>query len=70
MNKIIEVAKNAKEITKSSHEVFCPWCNEKQWSIFDKFYTKSYGSCVDCEDTEKLTKRSEDIFNLIKITYN
>ena len=62
---IIEVAKNIDNILKAEHETFCPKCNEKQWSSFDKLYAEIYGKCVDCSDIKELDKNSPNIFALI-----
>lgn len=66
MNNIIDVAKNLKEIMTFEHKTNCPKCNEKQFSPFDKVYTESYGSCVDCSNEEELEEKSKNIFNLLE----
>ena len=61
---IIEVAKNRKEIM-ASQEIYCPVCGEKQFSPFDKLYTKAYNRCVDCENADILIEKSDNIFKII-----
>lgn len=66
MNKIIEVAKNIKEILKAEHITNCPICSEKQWSPFDKLYTETYDKCIDCSNEVEIEEKSKNIFKLIE----
>lgn len=65
MNNIIEVTKNRDSIM-ASQSIYCPVCGSKQYSPFDKIYTKTYECCVDCEKEEVLLNNSENIFRIIE----
>ena len=30
--------------------LFCPKCNEQQWSLMDKRYVELYGHCWSCDN--------------------
>ena len=62
---IIEVARNRDEIM-AGQCVMCPICVEKQFSPFDKLYTKLTDKCVDCSDEFEVEKNSAIVFNLIE----
>ena len=64
MNKIIEVAKNAKEIM-SSPPITCS-CGEKWYSPFDKLYFAAYGKCTSCSSVDEALENSENIFAIIE----
>ena len=65
MNRIIEAAENIDEIRKFDYEVHCPLCNKKQWALFDKLYTYSYGQCEDCSSVEELKALADNIFAIL-----
>ncbi len=62
---IIDVSFRKDEILQLKHEVFCPICNSKQFSPFDKLYTECYETCIDCEKEDLLEKRGEIIFKIL-----
>lgn len=61
---IIETAKNRDEIM-ASQQIHCPRCGNKQFSPFDKLYTKAYDICVDCTEPEELELKGNNIFAII-----
>lgn len=65
MNNIIQTIEKKDIILKAEHEVFCPQCNEKVFSPFDKLYVETYGICVDCEDEKLIEKKSKNIFKIL-----
>jgi len=65
MNKIIEAAQNIDKIRKFNYEIHCPLCEEKQWALFDKLFTYSYGKCTDCTDAEELKILGENAFAIL-----
>ena len=67
MNNIVSVAKNALEII-SDQGAYCPQCNTKQWSPFDKLYTRAYSKCVDCSTVEEIEQNGINIFAIIEAT--
>ena len=65
MSNIIEVAKE-KDLIMASQSIYCPLCGEKQFSPFDKLFTKAYDKCVDCTDADELEELSTNIFTIIE----
>jgi hypothetical protein len=61
MNDIKTIAENL-NVVKKSQKIYCLVCGEKQFSIFDKVYCKSFGKCVDCSTPEEVDINSENIF--------
>ena len=61
---IVEVAKKRDEIM-ASQEIYCPRCENKQYSPFDKLYTSMVERCVDCCDSETVDKNMDKIFAII-----
>ncbi len=66
---IIEVTKNRKEIM-AAQNIYCPVCGERQFSVFDKLYTKAYDKCYMCDKDpeDELIRKSENIFSIINIS--
>lgn len=64
MNKIVEVARNHKEII-SGTPVTCA-CGEMWFSLFDKLYVTTYNKCSTCSTPEELERLSENIFALLE----
>ena len=62
---IIDLADIAGEIM-ASQKIFCPECQQKQFSPFDKLFTKAYDKCVDCTPAGELDDLSENIFAIIE----
>lgn len=71
MDKLIEAAQNAKEIMASQNS-YCPKCNERQISPFDKLFVYAYGICYMCSpskpgpDEDELMRKSDNIFAIIE----
>jgi uncharacterized protein (DUF983 family) len=65
MSNILDVAKNAKEIMGDLN-IKCPTCGQKQYSPFDKLFTKAYDKCVDCTPVSELEEQSDNIFALVE----
>lgn len=64
MSNIFAVAEKRSKIM-AAQNIYCPSCNGKQFSPFDKLFTKAYDICADCIDAKKLDKLSDNIFALL-----
>jgi hypothetical protein len=62
--RLIEAAQKSKEIM-ARQDVFCPRCNQKQFSPFDKLYVFAYEMCYDCTPDEHNIDYSDNIFEII-----
>jgi hypothetical protein len=63
MNKLLEVAKNMREVM-ARQDIVCPNCGEKQWSPFDKLYCESYGVCYTCDSFDEI--KGNNILSIIE----
>jgi len=50
----------------ASQKIFCPVCHQKQFSPFDKLFTKAYDKCVDCTPAQELDDLSGNIFSIVE----
>lgn len=63
---IIELAQKRDEIM-AAQDIYCPLCGQRQFSPFDKLFTKYMDKCVDCTDmAEDIVAIGNQIFQIIE----
>lgn len=63
---IIEVAERRDEIM-ADQDVCCPICEVRQFSLFDKLFTRAYDECADCNSDvhEEYVRKGSNILEII-----